>query len=97
MMLAAMEERYPPAQCTATRRSRAWLRRPAGKERLVVIDFVGNHRIFLDRLRLLLTLGPSPVTLRPVRYGPERTCSLVSSTTAQPETQALYISEMLPS
>jgi hypothetical protein len=29
--------------------------------------------------------------------GPERTCSLVSRTTAQPDTQALYISEMLPS
>ena len=40
------------------------LRRPAGKERLVVIDFVVNHRVFLDRLRLLVTLGPSPVTLR---------------------------------
>ena len=29
--------------------------------------------------------------------GPERICSLVSITTAQPDTQALYISEMLPS
>ena len=31
------------------------------------------------------------------RSGPDRTCSLVSMTTAQPDTQALYISEMLPS
>src|SRR5262245_2735338 len=31
------------------------------------------------------------------RSGPERICSRVSSTTAQPDTQALYISEMLPS
>ena len=29
--------------------------------------------------------------------GPDRICSLVSMTTAQPDTQALYISEMLPS
>ena len=31
------------------------------------------------------------------RSGPDRICSLVSMTTAQPDTQALYISEMLPS
>jgi len=34
------------------------LRRPAkgGKTELVVLDFVGNHRIFLDRVRTLLNL-----------------------------------------
>ena len=32
-----------------------------------------------------------------MRSGPDRNCSLVSMTTAQPDTQALYISEMLPS
>ena len=31
------------------------------------------------------------------RSGPDRICSLVSITTAQPDTQALYISGMLPS
>ena len=31
------------------------------------------------------------------RSGPERTCSLVNRTTAQPNTQAQYISDMLPS
>ena len=31
------------------------------------------------------------------RSGPERISSLVNITTAQPDTQALYISEMLPS
>ena len=31
------------------------------------------------------------------RSGPERTSSLVSITTVQPDTQALYISEILPS
>lgn len=33
------------------------LRNSLGKARLVVIDFVGNHRIFLDRVRRLLSLG----------------------------------------
>ncbi|MEO6326299.1 MAG: DEAD/DEAH box helicase family protein [Thermoanaerobaculia bacterium] len=40
------------------------LRRREGKDRLIVIDFVGNHRIFLERVRLLLSLGRSPVSLR---------------------------------
>jgi superfamily II DNA or RNA helicase/diadenosine tetraphosphate (Ap4A) HIT family hydrolase len=40
------------------------LRRAAGKERLTVIDFVGNHRVFLDRVRLLVSLGPVAVSLR---------------------------------
>jgi len=40
------------------------LRVAAGKEFLTVIDFVGNHRVFLDRVRLLVSLGPRPVTLR---------------------------------
>lgn len=30
------------------------LRRHAGKRQLKVLDFVGNHRVFLDRLRVLL-------------------------------------------
>lgn len=33
------------------------LRRAEGKAELVVIDFVGNHRIFLERLRNLISLG----------------------------------------
>ncbi|MCO5170375.1 MAG: DEAD/DEAH box helicase family protein [Planctomycetes bacterium] len=33
------------------------LRRADGKERLTVVDFVGNHRVFLGRIRALLTLG----------------------------------------
>lgn len=40
------------------------LRRADGKDRLVVLDFVGNHRVFLDRLRLLLTLSSGEVSLR---------------------------------
>ncbi|MCB9617775.1 MAG: DEAD/DEAH box helicase family protein, partial [Sandaracinus sp.] len=32
-----------------------------GKQALTVIDFVGNHRLFLDRLRALLTLGEGRV------------------------------------
>jgi hypothetical protein len=34
------------------------LRVSAGKRLLTVIDFVGNHRMFLDRMRLLLSLAP---------------------------------------
>ena len=33
------------------------LRKAEDKERLVVIDFVGNHKVFLDRVRTLLSLG----------------------------------------
>lgn len=33
------------------------LRSAVGKRALTVIDFVGNHRIFLERLRTLLSLG----------------------------------------
>ena len=33
------------------------LRVAEGKEALTVIDFVGNHRVFLERLRTLLSLG----------------------------------------
>lgn len=33
------------------------LRAAPGKASLTVIDFVGNHRVFLDRLRTLLSLG----------------------------------------
>ncbi|MFY2562673.1 DEAD/DEAH box helicase family protein [Corallococcus terminator] len=40
------------------------LRKHDGKERVTVIDFVGNHRMFLDRVRTLLALGRSPVSLR---------------------------------
>jgi superfamily II DNA or RNA helicase/HKD family nuclease len=39
------------------------LRQSAGKERLTVIDFVGNHRMFLDRLRRLLSLVASRTSL----------------------------------
>jgi superfamily II DNA or RNA helicase/diadenosine tetraphosphate (Ap4A) HIT family hydrolase/HKD family nuclease/SOS-response transcriptional repressor LexA len=43
------------------------LRSSPGKSRLLVIDFVGNHRIFAQRLLHLLSLGgqdASPTTLR---------------------------------
>lgn len=40
------------------------LRKAAGKERLVVIDFVGNHKVFLDRVRTLLSLGGSEPSLQ---------------------------------
>ncbi|HWO23573.1 MAG TPA: DEAD/DEAH box helicase family protein [Kofleriaceae bacterium] len=42
------------------------LRAAAGKAAVTVIDFVGNHRVFLERLRTLLSLGGagSPAELR---------------------------------
>jgi len=40
------------------------LRRMEGKEKLTVIDFVGNHRVFLERVHLLLSLSRRPVSLR---------------------------------
>ncbi|HOU91267.1 MAG TPA: DEAD/DEAH box helicase [Polyangiaceae bacterium] len=43
------------------------LRTREGKERLVILDFVGNHRVFLDRMRALLSLGESPEPLGALR------------------------------
>ncbi|AUX42550.1 hypothetical protein SOCE26_039830 [Sorangium cellulosum] len=40
------------------------LRTADGKARLIVLDFVGNHRVFLDRVRTLVSLGPEPADLR---------------------------------
>nr|WP_153822551.1 DEAD/DEAH box helicase family protein [Polyangium spumosum] len=40
------------------------LRSTDGKTRLVVLDFVGNHRVFLERVRTLISLGPEPTSLR---------------------------------
>jgi len=40
------------------------LRIAAGKSQLQVIDFVGNHRVFLNRLRTLLSLGGQRAPLR---------------------------------
>ncbi len=39
------------------------LRVADGKERLTVIDFVGNHRVFLDHLRALLSFGSGHAAL----------------------------------
>jgi len=40
------------------------LRVAGGKRRLVVLDFVGNHRVFLDRIRMLVSLGKKAITVR---------------------------------
>jgi len=39
------------------------LRTSPGKAQLTVIDFVGNHRVFLDRVRTLLSLAGSKTSL----------------------------------
>jgi hypothetical protein len=48
------------------------LRKAEGKPHLTVIDFVGNHRVFLDRVRLLLSLGAKAVPLREFLAGTEK-------------------------
>jgi hypothetical protein len=40
------------------------LRVSSAKTRLVVLDFVGNHRVFLERVRTLISLGPESTSLR---------------------------------
>jgi superfamily II DNA or RNA helicase/diadenosine tetraphosphate (Ap4A) HIT family hydrolase/HKD family nuclease/SOS-response transcriptional repressor LexA len=47
------------------------LRRAEGKAAVTVIDFVGNHRVFLDRVRTLLALGDKPLSLRDYLAGDE--------------------------
>ena len=42
------------------------LRRADGKDALTVLDFVGNHRVFLDRLRILLAMAPDDTTPTPL-------------------------------
>jgi superfamily II DNA or RNA helicase/SAM-dependent methyltransferase len=39
------------------------LRKAAGKTHVAVLDFVGNHRVFLDRVKLLLSFARSHVSL----------------------------------
>jgi superfamily II DNA or RNA helicase/HKD family nuclease len=54
------------------------LRRHEGKERLLVLDFIGNHRAFLDRPRLLLGLlgDREPDPARAIELLRERTVDL---------------------
>ncbi|MCB9742235.1 MAG: DEAD/DEAH box helicase family protein [Alphaproteobacteria bacterium] len=40
------------------------LRTAPGKRRLLVLDFIGNHHVFLNRLRTLLSLEETPRSLR---------------------------------
>lgn len=47
------------------------LRVAEGKERLTVIDFVGNHRVFLDRVRTLLSFADARPDLRAFLEGGE--------------------------
>lgn len=45
------------------------LRRADGKTVVTVIDFVGNHKVFLNRVRTLLALGRKPVSVRDYLVG----------------------------
>ena len=57
------------------------------KERLVVLDFVGNDRIFLDRVRMLLSLATEPSGLREYLEG-QRAAGLPPGCTMDLELEA---------
>jgi SOS-response transcriptional repressor LexA len=65
------------------------LRASPGKTAVNVIDFVGNHRMFLERLRALLSLGGESGTERlRALLGPERTAELPAGCSAELELEA---------
>jgi superfamily II DNA or RNA helicase/diadenosine tetraphosphate (Ap4A) HIT family hydrolase len=63
------------------------LRVAPGKERLVVLDFVGNDRVFLDRVRMLLSLATEPAGLREFLEG-RRDAALPGNCTIDLELEA---------
>ena len=65
------------------------LRASPGKAAVNVIDFVGNHRVFLERLRALLSLGDEPGTERlRALLDPERTVELPAGCSVELELEA---------
>jgi superfamily II DNA or RNA helicase/diadenosine tetraphosphate (Ap4A) HIT family hydrolase len=69
------------------------LRQAPGKADLVVIDFVGNHRVFLDRVHTLLDLSDQPQPLRAfLRQG---AASLPPGCRLEIELQAIALLERL--
>jgi superfamily II DNA or RNA helicase/diadenosine tetraphosphate (Ap4A) HIT family hydrolase/HKD family nuclease/SOS-response transcriptional repressor LexA len=72
----------------------------AGKQRLQVIDFVGNHHVFLNRLRMLLSLaGDRRVDVqRFVRSGGQAPVALPDGCSVQVELEAIeLLAKLLPS
>jgi superfamily II DNA or RNA helicase/diadenosine tetraphosphate (Ap4A) HIT family hydrolase/SOS-response transcriptional repressor LexA len=71
------------------------LRTVEGKSALQVIDFVGNHRVFLDRLRTLLSLGGGRTAVRAFLDGAEP--SLPAGCTLEVELEAIeLLRKLLP-
>jgi superfamily II DNA or RNA helicase len=72
------------------------LRATTGKAFLTVIDFVGNHRVFIERLRTLLSLGPEHAAkaLRTLVATGEADlpagCSVTVTVEARAELEALF-------
>jgi superfamily II DNA or RNA helicase/diadenosine tetraphosphate (Ap4A) HIT family hydrolase/HKD family nuclease len=73
------------------------LRTADGKHRLQVIDFVGNHKVFLKRLRTLLSLSPHPPSLRQFLASPSE-LELPPGCSVNIELEAIdLLSKLLPS
>jgi superfamily II DNA or RNA helicase/diadenosine tetraphosphate (Ap4A) HIT family hydrolase len=70
------------------------LRVAEGKQRLTVVDFVGNHRVFLDRVRTLLSLGGREGGLRAL-FGAAGTMELPTGCSVTVELDAIALLERL--
>ena len=71
------------------------LRKATGKERLVVLDFVGNHKVFLDRVRTLLSLGGAEPSVQ--AYVARRAATLPPNCTVDFELEAIdLLRRLLP-
>lgn len=76
------------------------LRCAPGKERLTVVDFVGNHRVFLQRMRTLVNLGAAPGGPVPVAawLAGDRDAALPPGCSVDVELEAIaLLARLLPS
>jgi len=67
------------------------LRASPGKRAVTVIDFVGNHRVFLDRLRALLSLGGSDSPQLRTLIDSDETIELPSGCSVELELEAKVV------
>ena len=76
------------------------LRTADGKDALIVLDFVGNHRMFLDRVRTLLSLAArttQPLSLRQFLAHPD-SLELPAGCSVEVELEAIaLLQKLLPS
>jgi superfamily II DNA or RNA helicase/diadenosine tetraphosphate (Ap4A) HIT family hydrolase len=71
------------------------LRAVEGKERLTVIDFVGNHRVFLGRLKTLLSLGNGSVAALTAFLAQEVPTGLPGGCSVEIELEAKHLLERM--